>query len=250
MSTSNTVRFGISNVHVAKLLSGTATTWAATHAYALNATITADSKVYKVTTAGTSGSTAPTWHASGTVTDGTVVWTYVSAASPYGTPIHIPGTVNLDLTAEGKENAFAADNNAKYYDSYSNNGYSGSLEVAQMPDEVLVAIFNFVRDSVGGLVETGDSTSEHFALLFEVDGDVDEGRYALYNVVAGRPTAKHATTSDSKTPDTESCDLSASSAPWVLVNGHAVTKRSLIRTDQSATVYDAWYDAVQLPTLA
>ena len=246
----NTVRFGISNVHVAKVSNGTATTWQATHAYALNATITADSKVYKVTTAGTSGSTAPTWHASGTVTDGTVVWTYVSVASPYDTPIHIPGTVNLDLTAEGKENAFAADNNAKYYDSYSNNGYSGSLEAAQIPDEVLVAIFNFVQDSAGGLVETGDSTSEHFALLFEVDGDVDAGRYALYNVVAGRPTAKHATTSDSKTPDTESCDLSASAAPWVLVNGHAVTKRSLIRTDQSATVYDAWYDAVQVPTLA
>lgn len=246
----NSVRFGISNVHVAKVSSGSVSTWAATHAYALNATVTAGGKVYKVTTAGTSGSAAPTWPASGTVTDGTVVWTFVSVASPYGTPIRIPGTVNLDLTAEGKENSFAADNNAKYYDSYSNNGYSGSLEVAQMPDEVLVAIFNFVKDSVGGLVETGDSTSEHFALLFEVDGDVDGGRYALYNVVAGRPTAKHATTSDSTTPDTESCDLSASSAPWVVVNGKAVTKRSLVRTDQSATVYDAWYNSVQLPTLA
>ena len=250
MSTSNTVRFGISNVHVAKVVTTDATTWQATHAYALNATITAGGKVYKVTTAGTSGSTAPTWPASGTVTDGTVVWTYVSAASPYATPLSIPGTVNLDLAAEGKETSFAADNNAKYYDSYSNNGYSGSLEVAQIPDEVLVAIFNFVQDSVGGLVETGDSTSERFALLFEVDGDVDKARYALYDVVAGRPTAKHATTSDSKTPDTESCDLSASAAPWVLVNGHAVTKRSLVRTTQSATVYDAWYDAVQLPTLA
>ena len=250
MSTSNTVRFGISNVHVAKLLSGTATTWAATHAYSLNATVTASGKVYKVTTAGTSGAAAPKWPASGTVTDGTVVWTFVSAASPYDTPIHIPGTVNLDLTSEGKENAFAADNNPKYYDSYSNNGYSGSLEVAQLPDEVLVAIFNFVKDSVGGLVETGDSTSERFALLFGVDGDVDEARYCLYNVVAGRPTAKHTTTSDSKTPDTESCDISASAAPWVLVDGHAVTKRSLVRTDTSATVYDAWYDAVQVPTLA
>ncbi len=246
----NSVRFGISNVHVAPLADASVSTWAATHVYALNDTVTAGGNIYKVTTAGTSGSAAPTWKASGNVTDGTVVWTFVSAASPYGTPIHIPGTVNLDLTAEGKENAFAADNNAKYYDSYSNNGYSGSLEVAQLPDEVLVAIFNFVKDSVGGLVETGDSTSEHFALLFEVDGDVDKARYALYNVVAGRPTAKHATTSDSKTPDTESCDISASAAPWVLVDGHAVTKRSLVRTTESATVYDAWYDAVQVPTLA
>ena len=247
---SNKVRFGISNVHVAKYIGETGTTWEPTHAYAANATVTASGKVYKVTTAGTSGSTAPTWPASGTVTDGTVTWTYVSAASLYATPLRVPGTVNLDLTAEGKENSFAADNNPKYYDSYSNNGYSGSLEVAQIPDEVLVAIFNFVQDSVGGLVETSESTSERFALLFEVDGDVDEARYALYDVVAGRPTAKHATTSDSKTPDTESCDFSASAAPWVLVNGNAVTKRSLVRTTASATVYDAWYAAVQVPTLA
>ena len=247
---SNTVRFGISNVHVAKYIGSASTTWQPTHAYAADATVTASGNVYKVTTAGTSGSTAPTWPASGTVTDGTVTWTYVSAASLYATPLHIPGTVNLDVTSEGKENSFAADNNAKYYDSYSNNGYSGSLEVAQMPDEVMVAIFNFIQDSVGGLVETGDSTSEHFALLFEVDGDADAGRYAFYNVVAGRPSAKHSTTSDSQDPTTESCDFSASKAPWVVVGDKQVTKRSLVSTETSKTVYDAWYDEVQVPTLA
>lgn len=247
---SNTVRFGISNVHVAKYLGDTATAWQPTHAYAAAATVTASGRVYKVTTAGTSGSTAPTWPASGTVTDGTVTWTYVSAASLYGTPISIPGTVNLDITSEGKENSFAADNNAKYYDSYSNNGYSGSLEVASFPDEVLVEIFNFVRDSVGGLVETGDSTSEHFALLFEVDGDADAGRYALYNVVAGRPSAKYTTTSESEDPTTESSSFSASKAPWVVVGGKQVTKRSLVSTATSKTVYDAWYDKVQIPTVA
>jgi len=42
----------------------------ASHAYSLNDMIEADGKIYKVTTAGTSGSTAPTWPTSGTVTNG------------------------------------------------------------------------------------------------------------------------------------------------------------------------------------
>jgi len=42
----------------------------ASHAYSVNDMIEADGKIYKVTTAGTSGSTAPTWPTSGTVANG------------------------------------------------------------------------------------------------------------------------------------------------------------------------------------
>jgi hypothetical protein len=56
--------------------------WAATTAYLADALVVASGKLYKCTTAGTSGSTAPTWPASGTVTDGTAVWTYQAAWAP------------------------------------------------------------------------------------------------------------------------------------------------------------------------
>ena len=55
------------------------TKWAAETAYLANAVITANGNLYKCTTAGTSGAKAPTFPATGTVTDGTAVWTYVSA---------------------------------------------------------------------------------------------------------------------------------------------------------------------------
>jgi hypothetical protein len=50
-------------------------TWAATRAYVVGDSVYAGGKNYDCTTAGTSGGSAPTWPASGTVTDGTVVWT-------------------------------------------------------------------------------------------------------------------------------------------------------------------------------
>lgn len=51
--------------------------WQASHSYALNATILDSAgHLQKVTTAGTSGSSAPTWNDSGsTTTDGSVTWT-------------------------------------------------------------------------------------------------------------------------------------------------------------------------------
>lgn len=54
--------------------------FAGSHAYSLGDLIEADGKIYEVTTAGTSGSTAPTWPATGTVANGAgaLVFTFVA----------------------------------------------------------------------------------------------------------------------------------------------------------------------------
>lgn len=56
--------------------------WAAATAYVLNDEIIMAGKIYKCTTAGTSGATAPTWPATGTVADGAgaLVWTFLAKA--------------------------------------------------------------------------------------------------------------------------------------------------------------------------
>lgn len=54
--------------------------WAATHAFVLDDTVqgvtaTGELKMYRITTAGTTAGVVPVWPASGTVADGSVVWT-------------------------------------------------------------------------------------------------------------------------------------------------------------------------------
>jgi hypothetical protein len=57
--------------------------WEAETAYALDALVHAGTHVYKCTTAGTSGASAPTWKTDGTdTTDGTVTWADLGAFTP------------------------------------------------------------------------------------------------------------------------------------------------------------------------
>ena len=51
-------------------------------------------------------------------------------------PIKIPGAVNFTPSPEGDTNTFYADDEP-YFVVSSNNGYTGDLEMANFPDEVL-----------------------------------------------------------------------------------------------------------------
>lgn len=51
----------------------------------------------------------------------------------YTTPVAIPGAVSISLDAEGDSSLFYADG-IVYFSSSSNNGYSGDLEIALIPE--------------------------------------------------------------------------------------------------------------------
>lgn len=124
----------------------------------------------------------------------------------YGTPIAIPGAVNLSLSPEGASSEFYADN-IKYFTADSNQGYSGDLECAMMPDDVLKTMLGWEIDVHGALVEVADGVQAPFALLFEVEGNVAQKRYAYYRCIASRPTEEHGTKADSIEPNTQTVTL-------------------------------------------
>lgn len=102
----------------------------------------------------------------------------------YDTPKAIPGAVSLSLDAEGDSSPFYADG-IVYFRSVANNGYSGDLEVALIPEWFRTEILQEALDSKGVLIEKSDNKENvYFALLFEFDGDANAIRHALRWCVA------------------------------------------------------------------
>ena len=90
----------------------------------------------------------------------------------YAAPKAIPGAVSISLDAEGETSPFYADG-IVYFRSVTNNGYSGDLEIALIPEWFRTEILQEKLDAKGVLVEnSGVGESVKFALLFEFDGDV------------------------------------------------------------------------------
>ena len=159
----------------------------------------------------------------------------------YDSAIAIPGTVSLSLDKQGDTNDFYADN-IKYYTSVANNGYSGSLTVAVIPDEFRTKILKYLTDDNGVLVEA-IAEPKHFAMTFEEDGDQTGTKFVLYNGTASRPNLDKSTTTDSKEPSTQ--ELEVSFAP--LSSGRVM---GMTTASTDAAVIAAWHTAPYIPVIA
>ena len=158
----------------------------------------------------------------------------------YAAPKAIPGAVSISLDAEGETSPFYADG-IVYFRSVTNNGYSGDLEIALIPEWFRTEILQEKLDAKGVLVEnSGVGESVKFALLFEFDGDVKKIRHVLYNCSAARPNIESATNEEEIEVQTETLAITA--AP--LANGYVKARTGDSTTD---TVYMGWYTAVYLP---
>ena len=169
-----------------------------------------------------------------TVVDGEATYTYA-------TPQRIPGAVSLSLDAEGESTPFYADG-IVYFRTYANNGYSGDLEIALIPEWFRTEILKEQADSKGVLVEKADSTDDvKFALLFEFDGDEHGIRHTLYNCSASRPGISSQTKEASIEPGTETLSLTADPREDGLV-------KSRTGEDTDPTAYAGWYTQVYVPS--
>lgn len=161
--------------------------------------------------------------------------TETNGSITYATPVRIPGAVNLSLSQEGERNIFYADN-LEYYVSQNNSGYSGTLEVALLPEAFKTDILG-EADQNGVLVEHANVNPSEFALLFEFQGDTNAARHCLYRCICSRPDVASATKKASIEPQTETLDITA-----VPRASDYVVKASC--ADNTATAYADWFTAV------
>mgnify|MGYP000903473967 FL=1 len=164
-------------------------------------------------------------------------------ADGYETPEAIPGAVNLTMNPEGGETAFYADNR-KYYCRFTNNGYSGTLEMALVPQDILEEMLGWEVDNKGMLVEVADGQPKAFALLGQVLGDERNRRFVYYNCLASRPADNAATTTDTATPTTETLNITILPIDH---NGKKIVKSVIERDETNAAIFDDWFNEVKLP---
>lgn len=124
----------------------------------------------------------------------------------YGTPTAWKGAKSLTLDPEGETNTYYADNTA-YFTTNTNNGYSGSLEMSEIPEEIDKMIFNTVITEEGNLAEDANVLPNNVGLMFQFEGDVSATKYLLYKVVFARPNIEGETKEESTDPKTTSMDI-------------------------------------------
>lgn len=165
-------------------------------------------------------------------------------SATYGTPKALPGAVSLSLSPEGDTSPFYADN-IVYYTSVANNGYSGDLELAKIPDDFLTDCLGYITDTNGVMVEDAGASAVPFALIFQFEGDAHAKRNVLYNCVAARPDVAGDTKAESIEPKTETISITATTVYNATLDKDVV-KASCTPTE--ATQYNGWNSAVYQST--
>ena len=156
----------------------------------------------------------------------------------YATPVRLAGAVNLSMSQEGGDTNFYADN-ILYWKGTSNNGYSGSLELARIPESFFFDILGMQVNDDGVMFEKTGTPTIEFALLFQFEGDESATRHVLYRCTATRPDVNGQTIEDSITPQTETINLTA----MPRINDKYIKAKAGV----DATAYDTWFDAVVEP---
>lgn len=166
-------------------------------------------------------------------------------AATFGTPVSLPGAVSLTLDQEGESNNFYADNRV-YFTAFGNDGYTGSLELALIPDSFRTDVLGEVLDNKGVLVENQNAETVHFALMFQFEGDEHATRHVFYNCVASRPSVTGNTKEATISPETETINITATSIYLSALDMDIVKARA--GEDSDTTTYNGWMSTVYVPT--
>lgn len=168
----------------------------------------------------------------------------------YETPIPIQGAVNLALDPEGEESTFYADN-GPYFSFTANNGYTGDLELAKLPDAIAVPMLGYLLDDQGMVVEIAGGDQRPFALLCQYKGDKKNRKMVFYNCKASRPNEEHGTKEEGIEVDTQTLPLVIQP---VEIGGKDVVKGAIelatAASEQNTLAYNNFFYQVILPVFS
>lgn len=153
----------------------------------------------------------------------------------FGTPVRIPGAVNLVLNPKGDKTEFYADDMA-YFVTTANQGYEGSLELALIPDAFRKDVLGDKEDANKALFEDAAAIPKNIALMYEFEGDAKATRHVNYNVSVARPSIQSKTKTSSIEPVTDTINITASPASDT---GYVKAK-----IQSGDTGYDTFYSSV------
>jgi len=159
-------------------------------------------------------------------------------------PVKIPGAVRWTPEVQGDSSTFYADDTA-YFVATANNGYTGELELANVPDEILAEMLGWSVDDNGMIVEVSDGLPKKFALIGEVQGDKRNRRFVYYDCQASRPAKERNTKSETIEPTTDVLSLTV--AP-IDIDGKMLVKGEMELSDTNATAYNGFFTSVYTPT--
>lgn len=163
----------------------------------------------------------------------------VGGTPTFATPVPLAGSVEFKMDPETNSVEFAADNDSQYFTEDENNGYSGTLTIANMPlsfrQDILGEVIN---EKDGTITELADAKFSPFALLFQFDGDKTKTRHLIYYCNGSRATIS------SKTGK----DISGVELPFkakqLTVGGKKLIKTQT--TSEESTKYANWFKSVNL----
>lgn len=175
---------------------------------------------------------------------------YNAQSGEYGTLKEMPWAVALSLSSEGGDGSdFYADDTICYTFAGTNGGYSGDLELANIPDSVRVDLLGEIADATTGVqFEIGNAEPAQFALITEMQTDDGPIAFAFYNCKASRPDISANTKSDNPSVDTETLTLRIASQEFVYDGGKKQFVQGHIqKTNTNEALYSAFFNAVVTP---
>lgn len=173
-----------------------------------------------------------------------------TATETYGELQDLPGAVSLSLSAEGGDGSdFYADDGIWATFPGTNGGYSGDLELANLPDEARVALLGEIIDDATGIqYETTDAEPPEFALVTEAQTNIGPLAVVLYSCKATRPEFNANTKGENVDVDTETLTLRIGAHDFTFDGEkRKFVKGTLQKTDENAEQYAAFFENVVLP---